>query len=711
MSVEIRNDSVAKRQADGVNGPRKLRKINHKIAKILKTEKSSLPIDTLTTSEEPLTQEDVVYFQKEAIYRLLNLQYKKTSILTNSLDEINTKYTKLLVYNSILIQWWFQILDNLKLLFNLDLDTISSFNDEILISLNKLELDVDDEDLNSNLQVLQTSLSKLLSSLIQTLPAESNVDTIISLENEISNLSVLKNSLTDENNHLKLSINKLNDKLDSITMKYERATSKSLKRVKSVESAEVKEESRESSNVPMEKNAQSSTDIADLVNKSIIEDLNIKIEEIQSKNNTLQSQLEEKLNYILSLERSIADLNYKRNNLTDEDLANISVYYKSVIEDNKKLKESMNEIQNDKKKLESQIFEIESKFSINKSKIEAKIKSELENNTNYISKLENDINRIRSDRDNLNAKLSIFKTEKGRGEVMDNYKMLTETLQKRIADLEEIQLKSLETLSSDDHNKILVNELKQIETAFKSAREIANTKLLTAQEQEQLVNKLSAEKAKADEKYFQAMRTKDALSSQNKILQSNLSKQMDLIEILKKNEQDLSHKLSIEEKIYNNLTNIEKNHVKEMIKLQANFSKNEKQLSKKIENENDLRSQISKYQFELQQLSKDKLNQEQIISSLEKSVKQYKELVTQYRDGQNLATNGRGIGSDSEVQEALLSMTKCSLCKKNFKNVALKTCGHCFCQECVDDRLAARMRKCPSCNCQFSRYDLLTIHL
>lgn len=61
--------------------------------------------------------------------------------------------------------------------------------------------------------------------------------------------------------------------------------------------------------------------------------------------------------------------------------------------------------------------------------------------------------------------------------------------------------------------------------------------------------------------------------------------------------------------------------------------------------------------------------------------------------------------------EDFRSLVYCSLCSKNWKSMAIKTCGHVFCDNCCKERLASRMRKCPSCNKPFSSNDLLSIHL
>lgn len=745
---------------------RSLKKINKKFDNIIKNEKSTTVLDdNLTNHDSPLTQDDVVYFQKQAIFRLFNLQYNKNKILLDNLSIINNNYSKLLIYNSILIQWWFQILDNLKSLFKIDPNL--PINDDILISLNNLNSNLfnskeENNEVNDNndslllkLNDLRDNLIKLLNSIFNNKDLNIDSNKILNLENKISSLSTINKKLDNEILTLKKLNSNLNLKLENIIKSNDRSNSKSLDRIKddsidnNINNTHISTSNTTSTNSNSDNNnsktacensatltanetiikSENSTNgsssdsktqnnnnkIDEIPNdlKSEINDLKLKIIELNSKNDTLNDQLNQKIKINLDYENKINELNLKLNHLSNDDLLKISSIYRNAIEENKKLNNSIIELNLSKKKLESQMFELESKFSINKSKIEEKLNLELSNNSNYISKLENDINRIRSDRDSLNSKLNILEKEKSKNELIENFNKLIPILQNRINELEDLKNKNFENLSNDENNKIIINELKQIENAFKSTREIIISKLIKNSEFDVLINKLSIEKSKADEKYFQAMRTKDSLSSQNKILSSNLTKQMELIEILKSNENELKSKLLIEEKLFNNLQNIETLYKDNIIKLESRIENFEKKLNEKSEIENDLRSQISKYQFELQQLDKKLLSCQQDLNVDHKKIDHYKSIISSHNHNNNNTNNhsSNTKTEDSEIQEALLSMTKCSLCGKNFKNVALKTCGHCFCKDCVDDRLNARMRKCPTCNQQFSRYDLLTIHL
>ena len=700
------------------------------------------------STDGPLTQDDVLAFQKQALYRLLHLQYRKNNVLMESLKIVSENQSKLAIYNSLLIQWWSQVADSLKTLFQVP--ESETLNDDILLALTCFKDDSEDNNNNNDNDLLRANLCKLHDGLIKLVtgitsakytPAtnEDLKNSMFKAQSESAKITVRNDTLTSENSLLKKKIANLQDQIDTLVRSFDRVNSKTLQRIADVEKdsedlKDSKNNSRSTSTVPaiVKEESMSATAVTstgstpatpcttdNTVDKAELDELSLKLASSEGKNQAMQTQLEEKMTLISNLEKTIADLNTKLQNLDDEELTRISSRFRSLLEENKSLLEKLETVKFEKKKIESQMFELESKFSINKAKIEAKNTAELENNNNYITKLENDINRIRSDRDSLNAKVNVLKNEKGKTEVIENLTKLTDTLQNRIKELEEFQSLELSKLSADDHSKILINELKQIEQAFKSMREVSIAKLLKSSESETLINKLTIEKTKADEKYFQAMRLKDSLSSQNKILTSNLTKQMELIEILRSNEAELKKKLSIEDKIYANLSNIESMYNTELENLKQKLTKLERANLIKSELENDLRSQISKSQLEITNLNKKLQTTQQTLSAAQKQNEQYKSLLESARINPSAASSGpnatnsiaMSMTSDSEIQEALLSMTKCSLCNKNFKNVALKTCGHCFCKECVDDRLNARMRKCPTCNSQFSRYDVLSIHL
>ena len=688
--------------------------LQKRLCTILDT-KSSNP--SIPPGEIPLSQDDVVYFQKQAIYRLLHLQYVKNSILNDSLQNAYHSLNNLILANSTLFHWWNQFIN----VFEKNIDESSNTNtnnNNILVSVN-----VDDKSLNNQLSTLYDKLSNLLNSVLNDKNVKlddllTNNSNIISKDIEISNLNNKITLLTNDNQSLK-------EKIEDIVQKYDRINSKSLKLIKKGEVAsddddndDEKVENKDSNTNNTEIKKENSVEAPSTKvktdqqqqqqNESSINDIDtqLKISSIEGINESLKLQLDEKINFISNLENKINELEFKLKNFNDDDeLIKISSKFKSLIEENKKLNEEI-EINNlNKEKVQNQLFEIESKLSLNENKTKDNYKSEISNNNNYITKIENDLNRIRSDRDSLLTKINVYKLEKGKNEFINLLLNNNETLTNRINELEKNLSLELEKISINEQNEVLVKELKEIENAFKLTRENLNNKIKKNSEYEIMINKLSVEKTKADEKYFQAMRLKDSLSSQNKILSLNLAKQNELIEMMKSNEIELEKKLKVSNEINEILERIEKTYITKFNSLTSKIDKQDKLINEKINIEKDLNSTISQMKFQIQQLEKKYSTIHQQYSSEKKQVEHLKNKL------KNQGINSNNNDSSDDIQEALLSMTKCSLCRKNFKNVSLKTCGHCFCKECVDDRLNSRMRKCPICNSQFSRYDILNIHL
>ncbi len=73
-----------------------------------------------------------------------------------------------------------------------------------------------------------------------------------------------------------------------------------------------------------------------------------------------------------------------------------------------------------------------------------------------------------------------------------------------------------------------------------------------------------------------------------------------------------------------------------------------------------------------------------------------------------MMTPGGGAASDAALYRA---MVFCSVCSKAVRDTCLTRCGHLFCSGCVDQRLALRSRKCPTCGGGFSESDIKRVHL
>lgn len=667
--------------------------------------KSDEPLDTLSSPDEPFTQSDVVYYQKEAIFRQWNTQFSKNKRLQVKYNNLKLKYDNVFSYYQFLTKWWNQLIDNLKLV---SVNETKGVNDDILIpiemAMNSKCNDQTIKDLNS----IRDELIKLISPLFvksNEISNGSSGDQIIQLNKTISNLNLIKDKLISENDDLKSNLNDLNNQVDQLIKKIDRENSSTLNRLKAAavneddESREpsVKTETQPQQQQQQQQQQQSQTQQINDQTIHELEDLKIKLSEFEGRVSFLNERLDEKVTKITELENKLNDNTSSQTQPPPQPLV-------KEISNNEQLNNRILELENSKKKLEVQMFELESNLTNQKNKFEDKAKFEIDQGNSLIKKLEQDVNRLRTERDSSITKLNILKSEKGSNELLDNYQILIDTLQQRLDSFESQRDLNFQDVAKDDLNKLLTDELKQMEIAFKKTREISVNKLKELKDYQVVINKLQVEKTKADEKYFQAMRTNDSFSNQNKILQSNLNKQMELIELLRDEDKGLKKKLEIETKLFEKLSSIEKTYTNELMKFKSKFEKAEKAAIYESNKSKTFQSDISSLKLENSKLQKDLNSLNEELSGSKSKSSKLEILVNKYR------TNSR-TEEDEEINQALLNMTKCQLCTKNFKDIALKTCGHCFCKSCVDDRLNSRMRKCPNCNSQFSRYDLLNIHL
>ncbi len=126
--------------------------------------------------------------------------------------------------------------------------------------------------------------------------------------------------------------------------------------------------------------------------------------------------------------------------------------------------------------------------------------------------------------------------------------------------------------------------------------------------------------------------------------------------------------------------------------------------------EQELRSRL---EMDLVQARKEATKQEQLKIELSRA---WDKLQVDYTEClKNLSDAKKPKLQLTSVPSSLLQMEldelkdrmKCPLCLSRFKSVALVTCMHCFCRECVDEKmLNARNRKCPLCMQRFADADV-----
>ncbi|KAG7663526.1 BRE1 [[Candida] subhashii] len=668
---------------------------------ILKRKKK--PLQELSESG-PLTQEDVVYFQKEAIWRQMILYKQQVNQLRRDLKSLQFESNKSNKVVSVLSGWYDQIIS----LFN-EVEAEAGNDVGLLIAFSE-------DDVDNDLKTKREKLSKILNHKLS----------IADSEGKISQLSQELAKTTSTNQQLSLENKKLNDKLDQLkekvlklTNEITRSQSKTLKRVYDIARAE-ESVSRDTTPEVKEETPngkQEDQKEAEIVNQEETDKLMNELEELKSANQILTEQVAQLTQSNQEITAKSLELEHKLHNLTESDLDS-NIHYKKIVKNNQALQEQIGKLSKLNSVNIAKLNELEKNQVNIKSIVEQEIVDENENLRNQLHKSEQDLVRIRTIRDELLSKNTILTSQLEDQKTNDELMSLNKALSSRIESLindkqQEIagspEDKSHELTKEELISKVhqLNNEIKEIEYAFKSTREITLKKLENSIDQENLVKKLTIEKNKADQKYFASMRLKDSIQQENKLLKVQINKSQELIKNLNELEKQYLSKIEILTKSLTDYKMIKENSIQENQKLQdsiRSLTTSKESLEQEVlRNKQSLDSKSKELSESQSTINKQSLE----INKLEKSLKLTDNLLQKYK-----TNNTNSILQEDEQQlEALRSIAKCSVCSKNWKDTAITVCGHVFCNNCTQERLAARLRRCPSCNKGFSANDLLSIHL
>lgn len=246
--------------------------------------------------------------------------------------------------------------------------------------------------------------------------------------------------------------------------------------------------------------------------------------------------------------------------LTDDDYAETALF--------KSLKSQFEDVVkrvNDLEAVHIQLREETQKYAAERTAYRRTIDEENRDNIGeseaQIARAETDLARIRAQRDELSAELEIRKkAEEVRRTSADQARELAEARDSKISalesEIERLKLKlgestppppgtdsdaDAETLRTRLHNlesqhDLLKRELSSMEAAWLKASALANAKVIDAASQEELVSRLQQEKAKADQKYFAAMKAKDLKEGELRALRSQNQRSSEIVTQLKDSE-------------------------------------------------------------------------------------------------------------------------------------------------------------------------------
>ncbi|GAA6018504.1 hypothetical protein JCM10207_007199 [Rhodosporidiobolus poonsookiae] len=278
---------------------------------------------------------------------------------------------------------------------------------------------------------------------------------------------------------------------------------------------------------------------------------------------------------------------------------------------------------------------------------------------------------------------------------------------------DEVKRAEAKVKSGEAATNMLYGEIDRMSTAWAALDEQNASKVFNLASLEDKIQRLNADKAKADNRYFGTMRQKDALANENAVLTKLAEKQQQKVEAANEIQRSIAQQLTSAEKEISL-------HQKNVRAYQDNLAQ-----LKRDNAELTLRSdKNAQHLVELNAALSERITQAETECALrskadERAAKLERQLQTaqEKADAAKAPASSGGGGADpAEVRELkrynadLSQMLKCSTCSLRLKEVVLTRCGHAYCRPCVDDRLANRLRRCAQCQTGFGAQDCITIY-
>lgn len=520
----------------------------------------------------------------------------------------------------------------------------------------------------------------------------------------------------------------LSDRLDTATHRYlvaekkiDRFKSQQVQKLEQSAVASTVKEETPSAGVKKEATNGTSPEIA------VSEELETARSQAVAEASKRKAQLEDVERENKKLTEELSALKVKLTGLSDDDYAKTDLF-KALKTQHEDVIKRINNLEATNIQLREEAQKYQAERTAYRIKIDDESRSSLAESESAVSQAEANLARIRNARDELVAKNHILETSHKDSEASNGQsKELVGACESRIAALESecerlrLQIAERqpgEPMETDDSSpeqlrgkianletqlKLLSGELPSMEAAWKKAQAIAGKKIADLAAWEESVARANADKAKADQKFFAAMKAKGEMEQQIRVLRLQATKSTEVVSQLKEAD-SLSRSL---------VDKLEK-QTAEMRSQMDELSVQHRQLQQKV-NENAITSEG--YVSQIAELKKVVEAKDAAYLTARHT---QREACTE-RDGLAAQVDGlkeqiqvwkkKSKGEQSSDAALMESMLQCQICKSRVKNTCIKTCGHLFCHDCVQDRLTNRARKCPNCGKAFGSNDTMRVHL
>ncbi|KAI0145805.1 ubiquitin ligase protein BRE1 [Hypoxylon sp. NC0597] len=652
------------------------------------------------------------------------LEYKREkNTLEAQLDEVQKKSIHHDDHIRIIDNWWLQLLQEVELLVEGTIPFQGSDGQPFPTHTSFKDL----EEFESHLSEKASSIKKMVEAILNRLSGARSqvVPDISNLEQQISALLAQQKEFLVKLDRLATDKDSLSEQLNTATLRYMKAERR-LDRAKSAQVQKLEQQALNHVATRPTMGVDQENGMAIDENNTNNEALQLALREANAVAEKQKQQLESALAQNRTLQEELTAVQTRLTNLTDEDYSRTEVFkmFKSQMED---LVRKINSLEADNKSLRASAEKLEAERESSRRKVESEAQTLIAELEDQLQQADTTLARVRSARDELHADVTMLRASKEQDRTaLEHMKELVSAEEDRITALESevrrlqpsedvdmTERPDIDALSHEeirekykklmkDYNSI-ESELPGMTNAVKKYQVLAHKKVMDHVAMEERVALTIAEKSKADQKYFTARKDGDLKAEVIQKLRTQNSKSSEIISQLKEVE---AHNRTLVTNLDKQLSDLKQTNAS----VTAENKKLEASSNEMLRRFDALKQQVA----ELSNLAKSKDSTtaaaKERAATLEADVEKLKvrlESVSKDRD----KWRAKCLSNSSEEEEMLRTMATCSVCKKDFKNTIIRTCGHIFCRGCVDDRIANRMRKCPTCGRAFDKSDTMAIHL
>ncbi|WWC72057.1 uncharacterized protein I206_106017 [Kwoniella pini CBS 10737] len=256
----------------------------------------------------------------------------------------------------------------------------------------------------------------------------------------------------------------------------------------------------------------------------------------------------------------------------------------------------------------------------------------------------------------------------------------------------------------------LYTEVEGLSKLWENLDQTVQSKVFELKDGELKISRLATEKAKADNKFFSAMRAKEAVEAEGKLAQRTVEKQLKLLERAQEVEQSLRTQIAANEK---GLTSL-KNTALEFQTQLASTTSEKTQLELRLQQSQAALADAQQIMYQrVAEATAEKELRAKLQDEVETSAKTIKKL-KERQEAISAAEKDKDMSAGEwqmkQERDKLLKLLRCSCCEQNFKQQVIVKCMHTFCKSCLEARIASRQRKCPACGLAFAKEDIQTLY-